>query len=229
MLEKNIKTWKRAKLLTSGFKDCAERVAEELLEPRDKHSFIAQYIISFSVYIKAQGTAVLTNRNAPPCPRDHGKLDWSCLRAVCSQRSDPGEPGAPGHSAPLGSTGVRILSLLRAVPWGFIWYWGLCSQLSTCRVPDELRDVCFFWHCGFFFFSTRSCAVPQAEISPVLSLNALAEFWRRRLAERRETSSLQDLRVSAWWGIQPSWWNSLHFLSLIAVCSWYCWSGKDCL
>lgn len=75
------------------------------------------------------------------------------------------------------------------------------SQLHECGVPDELYDVWFFWHCVFFFFSTCSCAVPQAEISPVLSLNALAEFWRRHLAERRETFSFQGLRVSAWWGI----------------------------
>lgn len=58
-------------------------------------------------------------------------------------------------------------------------------QLHECRVPDELRNVWFFWHCVCSFFSTCSCAVPQAEIFPVLSLNALAEFWRRHLAERR--------------------------------------------
>lgn len=45
MSEINLKTWKRAKVLTAGFKDFAERVTEELLEPRDKHSFIVQYII----------------------------------------------------------------------------------------------------------------------------------------------------------------------------------------
>lgn len=129
--------------------------------------------------------------------------------------------------APLGSTGVRTHSLLHDVHRGLIWAWGLSFQLPECRVPDELHYVWFFWHCGFSFFSTRSCAVPEAEISPVLSLNALAEFWRRYLAERRETFSLQDLRVSAWWGIQLSWCSSVHFLFLIAVCLWCCWSGKD--
>lgn len=42
MSEINIRTWKRARLLSSGFKDFAERVTEEFSEPRDKHGFIVK-------------------------------------------------------------------------------------------------------------------------------------------------------------------------------------------
>lgn len=96
MSEINLKTWKRAKLLISGFKDFAERVTEELLEPRDRHSFIVQYIISFSVCIKAQRNCCAHKQKCFPMPQRRCKLDWSCVCAVCSQRPAPGKPRACG-------------------------------------------------------------------------------------------------------------------------------------
>lgn len=115
-------------------------------------------------------------------------------------------------------------SLLQSVQGGFLWWWGLSFVVLSARWTPRCL-VLLALHCGFFFFSTCSCAVPQAEISPVLSLNALAEFWRRYLAERRETLSLQGLRVSARWGIQPSWCSSVHFLSSSLLVILLIWKG----
>lgn len=166
MSEINIKTWKRAKLLASGFKDFAERVTEELLEPRDKHSFIVQYIISFSVYIKAQRDSCAHKQKCFPMPQRRWQA-WLEL-SVCSVLTEDWswEAQRAQDPAPLGSPGVRTHSLLHGVHWGLIWEWGLSFQLLECTVPDELHDVWFFWHCGFSF-STWSCAVPEAEISRV--------------------------------------------------------------
>lgn len=185
MSEINLKTWKRSKLLTSGFKDFAERETEEFLEPGDKHSFIVQYIISFSVYIKAQRDCCAHKQKCFPMPQRWWQA-WLKL-SVCSVLPEAWSWKAQSAQDPLLllPAGVGNRSLLQSVQGGFVWWWGLSSQLQKCWVPDELHDVWFFWHCGFFFFSTCSCAIPQAEIFPVLSLNALAEFWRRSLAERR--------------------------------------------
>lgn len=126
MSEINLKTWKRAKLLISGFKDFAERVTEELLEPRDRHSFIVQYIISFSVCIKAQRNCCAHKQKCFPMPQRRCKLDWSCVCVQCAHRGlllESPEPLAP--TAPVASTGVWNHSLLHSVDWGFIWEWGL--------------------------------------------------------------------------------------------------------
>lgn len=107
MSEINLKTWKRAKVLTAGFKDFAERVTEELLEPRDKHSFIVQYIISFSVYIKAQRDCCALRQRCFPVPWKEGRFDWSCLCALCSQRPDLAGTECPGPSAPVPALGLE--------------------------------------------------------------------------------------------------------------------------
>lgn len=102
----------------------------------------------------------------------------------------------------------------------------MCSQRPGPKSTEHLQEFGLVF-CFFFPSSFQPVAVqyPKAEISPVLSLNALAEFWRSRLAERRKILSLQGLRVSAWWGIQWSWRSSVHFLPCIAVCSTVIWKG----
>lgn len=93
--------------------------------------------------------------------------------------------------------------------------WAFSYRSAECQMNSTMSGS--FGIVVSSYFQPVAVQYPRQK-SPVLSLNALAEFCRRHLAERREAFSLQGLRVSAWWSIQQSWWSSVHFLSHIAVC-----------